>query len=45
MFSRPWKMSFPLYRRMERDVQLMEFKCQPFVEELVYGRFTKKPTS
>ena len=45
VFSRPWKISFPLYRRMERDVQLMEFKCQPFVEELVYGRFTKKPTS
>ena len=44
-FTRPWKISFPLYRRMERDVQLMEFKCQPFVEELVYGRFTKKPTS
>jgi len=45
VFTRPWKISFPLYRRMERDVQLMEFKCQPFVEELVYGRFTKKPTS
>ncbi len=38
-------LSFPLYRRMERDVQLMEFKCQPFVEELVYGRFTKQPAS
>ena len=45
VFTRPWKISFPLYRRMERDVQLMEFKCQPFVEELVYGRFTKKPAS
>lgn len=45
VFSRPWKISFPLYRRVERDVQLMEFKCQPFVEELVYGRFTKKPTT
>jgi hypothetical protein len=45
VFTRPWKMSFPLYRRMEPDVQLMEFKCQPFVEELLYGRFTKKSTS
>ena len=44
VFSRPWTIRFPLYRRMESDVQLMEFKCQPFVEELVYGRFTKKPT-
>ena len=44
VFARPWTIRFPLYRRMESDVQLMEFKCQPFVEELVYGRFTKKPT-
>jgi hypothetical protein len=45
VFSRPWTIRFPLYRRMESDVQLMEFKCQPFVEELVYGRFTKKPST
>jgi hypothetical protein len=42
VFTRPWTISFPLYRRMERNIQLMEFKCQPFVEELIYGRFTKK---
>lgn len=42
VFTRPWKISFPLYRRMEPNAQLMEFKCQPFVEELLYGRFTKK---
>ena len=42
VFSRPWKVGFPLYRRMEPSVQLMEFKCQPFVEELIYGRFTRK---
>jgi len=41
-FTRPWKIGLPLYRRMEPNVQLMEFKCQPFVEELLYGRFTKK---
>ena len=33
----------PAYRRMERDVQLMEFKCQPFVEELVYRRLRRSP--
>lgn len=42
VFTRPWTIRFPLYRRMESNIQLMEFKCQPFVEELVYGRFTKK---
>lgn len=45
VFTRPWKISFPLYRRMERNIQLMEFKCQPFVEELIYGRYTKKSTN
>jgi hypothetical protein len=42
VYSRPWKISFPLYRRMEKNVQLLEFKCQPFTEELLYGRFRKK---
>jgi hypothetical protein len=42
VFARPWTISFPLYRRMEPNAQLVEFKCQPFVEELLYGRFTKK---
>jgi len=41
VYTRPWTIRFPLYRRMEQNTQLMEFKCQPFVEELIYGRFTK----
>jgi len=41
VYTRPWKIRFPLYRRMEQTMQLMEFKCQPFVEELLYGQFTK----
>jgi hypothetical protein len=41
-YSRPWKISFPLYRRMEKNIQLLEFKCQPFVEELLYGQFRRK---
>jgi hypothetical protein len=42
VFTRPWKISLPLYRRMEPNVQLLEFKCVPFTEELLYGRFSKK---
>ena len=42
VYTRPWKISFPLYRRMEKDIQLLEFKCVPFTEEMLYGRFTKK---
>lgn len=36
VFTRPWKVSFPLYRRMEPNVQLVEFNCVPFVEEMIY---------
>jgi hypothetical protein len=40
VFTRPWTISFPLYRRMERNLQLLEFKCVPFAEEVLYGRFS-----
>jgi hypothetical protein len=43
VFTRPWKMSFPLYRRMEKNVQVLEFKCVPFTEELLYGTLRKRP--
>jgi len=43
VFTRPWKMSMPLYRRLDKNVQLMDFKCVEFVEELMYGQFRKKP--
>ena len=41
-FSRPWKMSMPLYRHVEKNAQLLEFKCVEFAEELVYGSLRKK---
>ena len=44
VFSRPWKISMPLYRRLEKNAQLLEFKCVEFVEELLYGHLRKKPT-
>jgi hypothetical protein len=43
VFTRPWKMSMPLYRRQERNAQLMDFKCVEFVEELLYGQLRKAP--
>ena len=36
-FTRPWTISLPLYRRMEERMRLLEFKCIPFAEELLYG--------
>src|SRR5438128_2640534 len=42
-FTKPWKISMPLYRRIEKNAQLMDFKCVEFVEELLYGQWRKKP--
>jgi hypothetical protein len=40
-FSRPWKISMPLYRHVEKNAQLMEFKCVEFAEEVLYGHLRK----
>ena len=42
-FTRPWKISLPLYRRLEEDMQLLEFRCVEFSEELLYGHLRKQP--
>jgi len=43
VFTRPWKISMPLYRRQEKSAQILDFKCVEFVEELIYGQWRKKP--
>jgi hypothetical protein len=43
VFTRPWKISLPLYRRTERNAQLLEFNCIPFAEDLIYGQLRKQP--
>ncbi len=42
VFTRPWKISMPLYRRVEPNAQLVEYKCVEFVEDLMYGHLRKK---
>ena len=37
VFTRPWTISMPLYRRLETGMQLLEYKCVEFVEQLMYG--------
>jgi hypothetical protein len=44
VFTRPWKMSMPLYRRQEKNAQLLEYKCVEFAEEAMYG-YLKKPAA
>ncbi len=43
-FTQPWKVSFPLYRRVEENMQLLEFKCAEFAEEYLYGEWRKEGT-
>ena len=42
-FTRPWKMSFNLYKHVGDDARLNQFKCVEFVEELMYGDLRKEP--
>lgn len=43
VFTRAWKITMPLYRRQEKNAQLLDFKCVEFVEELLYGQYRKHP--
>jgi len=43
VFTRPWKISFPLYRRIEKNAQILEYKCVEFSEDLIYGHLRKVP--
>jgi hypothetical protein len=37
VFTRPWKIRMPLYRRLEEGKRILEYKCVEFVEQLMYG--------
>ena len=42
-YTRPWTIKMPLYRRVDENMQLLEFKCVEFAEELMYGHLRKDP--
>ncbi|HEY7450144.1 MAG TPA: hypothetical protein VH702_18455 [Vicinamibacterales bacterium] len=42
VFTRSWKISMPIHRRLEPNVQLMEFRCQEMAEETVLGHLRKQ---
>jgi hypothetical protein len=42
-FTRPWKIGMPLYRHVNANARLGQFKCVEFVEELMYGHLRKEP--
>ena len=43
IYTRPWKMSMPLYRRLEKNAQLVDYKCVEFAEGLMYGHMVRQP--
>ncbi len=40
VFTRPWKMSMPLYRRVDKNVKLLEYECVFYLQE---ERFKNAP--
>jgi hypothetical protein len=43
VFTRPWRISMPIYRRMEPNIQLLEYRCTEFAEEFLYGHIRNEP--
>jgi hypothetical protein len=44
VFSRPWTISMPLYRIVDEGYRMMEFKCEAFAEEKLYGGLRRPGT-
>ncbi len=42
VYSRPWTIRMPLYRHLEDNAQLMDFKCIPFAEDALYGEIGRQ---
>jgi hypothetical protein len=43
VFTRPWKMSMPLYRRLDKNARLLEFRCVELAEPYMYGAISNHP--
>jgi hypothetical protein len=42
IFSRPWTISMPLYRRLESNATVLDYNCIEFAEEFMYGNLRKE---
>jgi hypothetical protein len=43
VFTRPWKMRMVLYRHLESNATLMDYRCSELVEETFLGHVRKEP--
>jgi len=41
VFTGPWTIKLPLYRRVENEARLLEYKCVPMAEDAVYGHLRR----
>ncbi len=44
-FSAPWKISMPLYRRVENNARLLEYRCPEFAEVSLWDQLSKRNAS
>lgn len=40
-FTRPWTIAMPIYRRMEPNAQVLEYRCIEYAEEFLFGNLRK----
>ncbi len=43
VYTAPWTISMPLYKRVGADDRILQFNCVELVEELMYGHLRKEP--
>ena len=43
VFTRPWKMSMMLYRRLEKNLELLDYECVEHVYEKLFNKTASKP--
>ena len=43
VFTRPWTIRMPIYKRVGADANMLKFDCVEYVEELMYGHLRKEP--
>ena len=37
VFTRPWKITMPLYRRIEKNARILEYECVHYLQDKRYG--------
>lgn len=45
LYTKDWKIKMTLYRRLEPNAELMDFRCVPYSEEFLYGDLHETPAA